>query len=457
MRTIILSLALLFTVSVLTPVVSTAQGHDHHMHMDMHAQADTTDSVTVPAHEMSAITSLSLPMTRNGSGTGWQPDASPMYAYMDHDLGGWQFMAHGSLFLRQTWVNINNKDRRNAQHFDAPNFIMGMLQRKIGDNGLFGIEAMLSFDPMTIGGAGYPLLFQTGESWEGEPLVDRQHPHDLFASIAVMYTQRFSDDVDVTAYLGYPGEPAMGPTAFMHRASSIANPDAPLGHHWLDATHIVFGVGTLGLRLGQFKVEGSIFTGKEPDENRYNFDKPLFDSYSWRVSWAPSRHLTAQVSQGYLNAPEFGSTTDVIRTTASLQFSAGDRGAWWSGIVALGHNDAGHGHEEYAVLAEAAVDLNGTIPYARAEWVQKTQEELGIHGEGAHGAIEDIGAFSLGLSQRLVSLIGIDLSVGAQGTVNLISSDIEPFYGSTPVSAQVFVRFTPSLSTMLGGGNAHDH
>ncbi len=437
MKTIILSLALLFILSVLTPTVSTSQEHDQ--------------------HEMSAITSLSLPMTRNGSGTGWQPDASPMYAYMDHDLGGWQLMAHGSLFLRQTWVNINNKGQRSAEHFDAPNYIMAMVQRKIGDNGLLGIEGMLSFDPLTIGGAGYPLLFQTGESWEGQPLVDRQHPHDLFASIAVMYTQRFSNDVDVTAYLGYPGEPAMGPTAFMHRASSIANPDAPLGHHWLDATHIVFGVGTLGFRLGQFKVEGSIFTGKEPDENRYNFDKPLFDSYSWRLSWAPSRNITAQVSQAYLNAPEYGSTTDVRRTTASVQFAAGDRDAWWSGIVALGHNDAGHGHEEYAVLAEAAVDLDGTIPYFRAEWVQKTQEELGIHVDGAHGMIEDIGSFSLGLSQRLASVVGLDLSVGAQGTVNMISEDLKPFYGSNPISAQVYVRFTPSLSSILGGDDAHHH
>jgi len=280
--------------------------------------------------------------------------------------------------------------------------------------------------------------------------VDRQHPHDLFATIAMMYTHRLSSDVDVTGYLGYPGEPAMGPTAFMHRASSIANPDAPLGHHWLDATHIVFGVGTVGLRVGEFKVEGSIFTGKEPDENRYDFDKPLFDSYSWRVSWAPSRNITAQVSQGYLNEPEFGSTADVIRTTASVQFAFREPGAWWTGVLAAGHNNAGHGHEELAMIAEAAVDLGGTIPYLRAEWVQKSLDELGIEGDGSHGHIEDIMSVSLGISQRVLTMAGIDLSVGAQGKVDFISQELEPFYGSTPVSAQVYARFTPSLSSMLG-------
>lgn len=423
------------------------QEHAHHDHQQHDSTAPT--SAIDPSTMMTASTSLSFPMTRNGSGTGWQPDASPMYAIMNHDLGGWQLMLHGSLFLRQTWVNINNSDKRSDSKFDAPNYVMAMAQRRIGENGLLSLQAMISLDPLTVGGAGYPLLFQTGESWEGKPLVDHQHPHDLFASLAVAYTQRLNDDVDVTAYLGYPGEPALGPTAFMHRASSISNPDAPLGHHWLDATHIVFGVGTMGVRVGQFKAEGSIFTGKEPDENRYNFDAPLFDSYSWRLSWAPSRYITAQISQGYLNEPEFGSTTDVVRTTASMQFSAGDTDAWWSGMVAGGHNDAGHGHEEFAVLAEAAVDLSGTVPYVRAEWVQKSREELGFDEEGAHGAIEDITSVTLGISRRLTTIALIDVSIGAQATANFFAASLQGAYGTTPISAQIYLRLTPTLFGMM--------
>lgn len=442
MRALIITIILL-----LASALGYAQEHDHHDHH----QQDTAATVAAidPSTMMTASTSLSLPMTRNGSGTGWQPDASPMYAIMNHDLGGWQLMLHGSLFIRQTWVNINNSDKRSDSKFDAPNYVMAMAQRRIGENGLLSLQAMISLDPLTVGGAGYPLLFQTGESWEGKPLIDHQHPHDLFSSLAIAYTHRLSDATDITAYLGYPGEPALGPTAFMHRASSISNPDAPLGHHWLDATHIVFGVGTVGVRVGQFKAEGSIFTGKEPDENRYNFDAPLFDSYSWRLSWAPSRNITAQISQGYLNEPEFGSTTDVIRTTASMQFATGNADAWWSGMIAGGHNNAGHGHEEFAVLAEAAVDLAGTVPYLRAEWVQKSREELGFDEEGAHGIIEDITSVTLGISRRLTTIALIDVSIGAQATANFFGASLQDAYGNTPISAQVYLRLTPTMFGMM--------
>jgi len=396
---------------------------------------------------MSNAYSLSLPMTRNGSGTSWQPDASPMYAVMNHDVLGWQLMMHGSVIVRSTWTNINNANRRGGHSVDVPNYIMAMAQRQIGENGLLSVQAMMSLDIATIPGSGYPLLFQTGESWNGVPLVDHQHPHDLFASLAVAYTHRFSQDVDATGYIGYPGEPALGPTAFMHRQSSIANPDAPLGHHWLDATHISFGVGTVGVRVGEFRAEGSIFTGREPDEIRTNFDKPLFDSYSWRVSWAPSQYITSQISQGYLTAPE--GSSNVTRTTASVQYARGDKGAWWTGTVALGHNNEGHDHQEWALLAEAAVDINGSIPYARVEWVQKSLDELGVEQSGAHGILEDVGSLTLGFSQRLTTIALIDIAIGGQVTANLVPSNLSTYYGSLPISAQVYVRFTPTLFGMM--------
>ena len=57
------------------------------------------------------------------------------------------------------------------------------------------------------------------------------------------------------------------------------DPDAPIGHHWQDSTHVTFGVATAGLvgpALAGCKIEGSIFTGREPDEDRYDFDQPAF-------------------------------------------------------------------------------------------------------------------------------------------------------------------------------------
>jgi hypothetical protein len=199
-------------------------------------------------------------------------------------------MFHGSLFLRYTNQDIFSAGSRGDDEFSAPNWFMTMMNRKIGEKGLLNATAMISLDRLTEGGNGYPLLFQSGETYKGEKLVDRQHPHDLFSALSIGYTQMLNKDIDITAYFGYPGEPALGATAFMHRVSAMNNPDAPLGHHWQDATHITFGVGTLGFRYKNFKAEGSIFTGREPDENRYNFDKARFDSYSYRLSFNPTEN-----------------------------------------------------------------------------------------------------------------------------------------------------------------------
>ena len=157
---------------------------------------------------MSHAFSLSLPMTRNGSGTSWLPDATPMYALMQH-RGPWMLMHHGSVFLRYTAQNFTHRGGwGQAARLSAPNWYMGMAQRQVGQNGLLTGRLMLSLDRLTEGGNGYPLLFQTGESWNSQPLVHRQHPHDLFAELAVAYTHRFSPKTDVSVYVGYPGEPA---------------------------------------------------------------------------------------------------------------------------------------------------------------------------------------------------------------------------------------------------------
>ncbi|HKZ67546.1 MAG TPA: hypothetical protein VJ111_14370, partial [Chitinophagaceae bacterium] len=232
-----------------------------------HAMMDTMPAMT---HSYS----LNLPMNRNSSGTAWQPDATPMYGYMKMTKK-WNLMFHGSIFFRYNYQDIANKGVRSnglTDRFDVPNWVMVMANRKINKQGLFAFSLMLSADELVMGGNGYPLLFQSGETYKNKPLIDRQHPHDFISGLSVAYTHMFNKDIDLTAYFGYPGEPAIGPPAFMHRISSINNPDAPLGHHWQDATHITFGVATLGFRYKILKFELSNFTGREPDENRYNFD-----------------------------------------------------------------------------------------------------------------------------------------------------------------------------------------
>jgi hypothetical protein len=62
-----------------------------------------TDSSMVP---MTHSYSLNLPMNRNGSGTGWLPDASPMYGYMVHTKK-WMYMFHGNIVLRYMRTSKN--------------------------------------------------------------------------------------------------------------------------------------------------------------------------------------------------------------------------------------------------------------------------------------------------------------------------------------------------------------
>ncbi len=408
-----------------------SMAHHHENHMDHQMPEAMTHSF-----------SLSLPMNRNGSGTGWLPDQSPMYAWMKHGPK-WNYMLHGAAFFRQNFQNLNNNFRRGGKQFDVPNWIMGMAQRRVGKNGLFMTRFMVSFDPITVGGSGYPLLFQSGESYQGNPLVNRQHPHDLISELSVGYTHRFSSKVDLSGYLGWPGEPALGPVAFMHRISSLNNPDAPLGHHWQDATHVTFGVATIGLRVGMFKWEGSSFTGREPDEHRFNLDRPRFDSYSSRVSISPSKNWVLQASRGWIRHPEIlNPTVNVVRTTASAIYSSRlERGSLNATLV-WGFNDSGHDHQENSILAELNVQHAKAAWYGRYEFVQKSSDELQITTTRHLLAIH---ATTVGGNYQVGSWFRLNTAVGAQVTLNAVQKEVEAFYGRSPVSAEVYIRVIPDL------------
>lgn len=231
-----------------------------------HAGHDMTamPGMSMADHGM-AMTSAFGPysMTRQGSGTSWLPDATPMEGA--HFMkGDWSLMAHGFVNL----VADRQTGRRGSDKVFAESMAMLMGQRPLGF-GTLGARAMLSLDP-TMGKRGYPLVFQTGETADGRThLVDRQHPHDLFMELATSYSVPLGRNGSAFVYLGLPGEPALGPPAFMHRFSGMRNPEAPLTHHWLDSTHITFGVATLGASQGPFQLEGSWFNGREPDQYRW--------------------------------------------------------------------------------------------------------------------------------------------------------------------------------------------
>jgi len=442
----------------------------HDMH-DSHMDHDS--SMAMPS--MSHALSRNLPMSRNGSGTSWQPDETPMYMWMQHK-GPWMLMYHGAAFGRYTSQNFNNAGRRGqAKTFDGPNWGMVMAQREVGRRGLLNLSLMLSLDPLTETHGGYPLLFQTGESYRGQPLIDKQHPHDLVSGLTVGYTHAFSPDVDLSLYLGYPGEPAIGPVAFMHRVSAMPNPDAPLSHHWTDATHITFGVATVGLRYKQFKLEGSNFTGREPDQYRYNFDRPRADSWAARLNWNPTSSLAMQVSRAFIHSPEdLHPDENVTRTTASVLHSrTWSRWHYLASALVWGLNE-GHGaHREHALLAETNLTLGRPTFYGRYEFVQKDSEELQFFSAGpsedAQHPLEqlyNINALTLGSSLRLATFgeeQGLELHLGAQLTGYFIPSALQndqhglgtagPGYGRLPLSASVYLRLNAPWMPMSGMRN----
>ena len=393
---------------------------------------------------MPSAFSKNLPMNRNGSGTGWLPDASPMNGIMFHS-GKWMYMMHGNLFLRYTNQNFNNKEKRGGDKIDAPNWLMFMGQRNVGKKGLFHFSTMISLDPLTVGGAGYPLLFQTGETWKGSPLIDRQHPHDLFSELSVGYTQELSKKADVFLYLAYPGEPALGPVAFMHRPSALANPDAPISHHWIDATHVTFGVATLGLRLGKFKIEGSSFTGKEPNENRYDFDKPRFDSYSGRLSFNPSKNWALQVSQAFIKEPETLHTGNVKRTTASAIYSVPlNNRSSVNANAAWGRNAVDDEKASNAVLLEGEWNSGKASFYGRYDWVQKSGEELMLDQPIYDERFFSVNALTLGMNYDLFKPGKLKIAGGGQFIFYHINKDLNNYYGKNPIGFELFLRLYPA-------------
>jgi len=430
-----------------TPAKKVAPAHDHAAHAAPQQQHHMQEGEEHGKHSMSHAFSRNLPMNRNGSGTGWLPDASPMYGYMKHK-NDWMFMLHGNLFIRYNKQDLLDKGSRGNAKVDAPNWAMLMGQKPVGKRGLFHFNVMASLDPVIAGGEGYPLLFQTGETWKGVPLVDRQHPHDLISELSVSYAYALSPKADVFVYVGYPGEPALGPVAFMHRPSALPNPDATLSHHWTDATHITFGVATLGVRYGNVKLEGSKFTGREPDEERYGFDKPNFNSWSGRLSYNPTKNWAAQVSHAFIKEPEaMHPGEDVKRTTASVTYSTNVfLNNFFNATALWGVNKKNHGNGENAVLVEAAYSERKWNIYSRYEWVQKSAEELQLDENiFDHHSIFPVHAFTAGANYDLFKIKQTKLALGGHFTFYNPDKALSALYGQNPIAGQLYLRIYPGL------------
>jgi hypothetical protein len=402
--------------------------------------------------EMSSTVNIGDPMSREGSGTAWLPDSSPMHAYSKMYENGGMLMLMGTAFVRYTQigsdrdVSVAGKGDRNR--FDAPNMFMAMYSKPVGERSQIGFRAMASLDPLTQRGYGYPLLYQSGELFDGQPMHDRQHPHDFISELAGTFSTKVGEKQSFFVYGGVVGEPALGPPMFLHRPSGMNNPDAPIGHHWQDASHISWGVITGGYSFGKFKFEASSFNGTEPDENRWAFDKVKLNSWSFRVSANPTKDLAIQFSHGYLKDPERAEPEldHLRRTTASVMYNRAigeDRN--WASTFVWGQNSK-EGEFTNSFLFESDYSFGKNAVFGRFEMVQKDGHELVLdHDDPIHDNVFLVGAYSVGYVRDLVKDKALDVGLGGMATFNTNPSELVPYYGGTKHAGwQIFLRFRPS-------------
>ncbi|HYC75493.1 hypothetical protein [Brevundimonas sp.] len=376
------------------------------------------------------------PMARDASGTSWQPDLSE-HGGVHATRGDWSFMGHAQLSLVHDWQNGPRGDDKTF----VGGMLMGSARRDFADGSTLNLRAMLSPEPF-MGRDGFPLLLAAGETADGvTPLVDRQHPHELVMELSASYARRLTGRDSVFAYIGLPGEPAFGPPAFMHRMSAMDSPEAPITHHWLDSTHIVFGVATLGWVHDGFKLEASSFRGREPDEDRYDIERPELDSWSARASWNPSPEWSLQASYADVTSPEqLEPGEDETRWSASAiharRFGAD---GWWSSTLAWGRKTNDHDESKDAWLLETAVssDDRWTL-FARAERIE-TDELLPGPG-GGHGDLYTVSKASVGAVHDWRLAKHLRFGIGALYSLNRVPAALEPAYGGDPDGGMVFVR-----------------
>jgi hypothetical protein len=397
------------------------------------------------------------------------PAAAQMTTHQHHetDDGRWRLVQDGAVF-----VNVNHQGGdRGGTEVVSQNWWMATASRRAG-TGVLKLNLMVSLEPATVGADGYRELFQTGETFDGFPLVDRQHPHDFLMQAAVVWRTPLTNGYTLTLAGAPVGEPALGPIAFMHRASAFENPTAPLAHHNLDSTHIAMGVLTAGVSRGRWTIESSLFHGGEPDEQRWDLMDPgALDSWSVRWWYKLTDAWTLQASHGFLKKPEAFQADDVWRTTASASWTRRRASGFSAATIAYGIDANGNGSNG-ALLAEGTIVSGSNAAYARAEAVQAPTDILRFGGplfeggrKNAHvpdgiGGTDVVGAFTVGAVRSVWRPADWDVGVGADATFYRVPSILTPLYGERPVSFHVFVRLRPrppAAGRMLDMNMTADH
>jgi hypothetical protein len=412
------------------------------------AQADPPTPAPAHQHETPAdphaghLMAGSLFTGRDNAGTAWTPARTPMLA-AHRQAGPWSLMLMGNGFVQ--YLEEFAPIHRGGRQAGSVNWMMGMGRRPLGA-GVVGARVMLSAEPFTVRGCGYPNLLASGELCDADGIHDKQHPHDLMMELAAEYSRPITRSLRWHVYGGPVGEPALGPVAFPHRASAVANPIAPISHHWLDATHITYGVVTTGLTADRWRLEGSVFNGREPDDQRHDFDFAPLDSFSVRLQLAPTDGLTLQVSGGRLESAEAGEGSlpprDVGRITASMQYQGALAGRALAATVAWGSNDEVQ-TRTHAALAEGVLTLTPRhAVFARAEIAGKRGHDLHIHEDVLE--IFTVGKLQGGYLRLFTPRRGVQAGIGGSVSAAIVPEAIQPNYGGVGLGLGIFATLRPA-------------
>ena len=378
------------------------------------------------------------------SGTSVEPNSTraPMLMAM---RGKWMLMFHGTAFLNA----LQQSGPRGSDKVFSTNWVMPMAQRQLGP-GKFTVRTMLSFEPGTISNRFYPELFQQGETAFGMPIVDGQHPHDFIMELAVLYDLKLGKESLLSFYFAPMGDPAMGPTAYPHRASAAENPIAALGHHLEDSTHIADDVITVGLTHRFVRFEASGFHGREPDEFRWDIDSGKIDSWSTRLTVQPGQNWSAQYSFAHLTGPEeLHPQEDLQRMTASVMYNRPLAHGTWASTLLWGRNRGlQNGLVWNGYLAESTVRFaERNYAWGRVENVDRTNElllrNLPEPPDFQENIIGRVQAYSAGYERDVDLIPHLATGLGAQLTVYSTPDALKAQYGDHPVGGVVFLRIRP--------------
>ena len=379
------------------------------------------------------------------SGTSAEPNSTPTPMVMTIK-GLWMLMFHANVFINDT----QQTSPRGGDKFFSTNWFMPMAERKLGA-GQLTLRTMLSLEPATVTGEQYPLLFQQGETAYGKPIADGQHPHDFFMELAALYDLKLGNKSLLTLYAAPVGDPAIGSTAYPHRASAFENPVGTLGHHQEDSTHIADDVVTVGFTHSLARIEASGFHGREPDEHRWNIDQGNIDSWSTRLTVQPGQNWSGQYSYARLKSPEaLFPAENQERMTASLMYNQPLAHGNWASTILWGRTRSLNESDK-----ENSYLLESTLRFKTRNFVWTRMEDAGRSNELLHGEnplpanfreepLTHVQAYTFGYDRDVQLMPHVASALGAEVTAYGVGKPLQPIYGTDPVGINIFLRFRPA-------------